>query len=713
MRHSLQARMLLFLAICLLVTMGCSAILWGRLQTVTLNSRRVQQNEVALDDAARLREEVVRAIARTKDVWLRGGKTDDVDSVAVLVDQSWQVMTALRAQLEADITPTATMRDNLAQYDAATLDYRTSYLSALATFRAELALPDAGNADTRADNAMRGKGLVASNALGTFQDQIHAQSGRMRDERAASIAIAQETAIAEAVVLIAILAMLGFWVVRTVGRGVGEVAAAAVAFAGGERDVRVRVHGSGEIAQLGAAFNAMVGRIGSQEQQLEELRRIAVALTSATTEAEVCEIVVSRLAETFGYQYVSIYLLRPGDPDNLYLVSQRGYRTVIDPIPVPTTVTGRSVRVRQPILVADSREDSDFVAAEHQIVSEAVAPILTPDRVLGTLLLEEEVVGKLTETDLNLITTLAHNVSVALENVRLTVEARGRYEQVQQQVTATHALNAELARANTLKSEFLATMSHELRTPLNAIIGFSELIADHIVTDPDEMEACMTDILNSGRHLLNLINDVLDISKIEAGHMDLKRVAFDVGEEIADVARAVHPLVAARRHTLIVETPEPTFVHADRQRVRQVILNLVSNAIKFTPDGGTITVGVSGWGPVVDGRCDTGIVPTDHRPLAPDHYARVAVADTGIGIRDEDRAKLFEKFRQLDASHNRRYEGTGLGLALSRQLVELHGGAMAVESVFGAGSTFAFTLPLATTAEIAAASPARLPALSV
>lgn len=713
MRHSLQARMFLFLTICLLVTMAGSAIVWGRLQAVTRNSQRVQQNEVALDDAARLREEVIRVIARTKDVWLRGGKTDDVDAVALLVDQSWQVMTALRAQLETDIVPTPPMRASLAQYDAAITDYRESYLLALQAFRWELAFPDAGNADTRADNAMKGKGLVASNALGAFQDQVHAESARLRDERAASIAIARETAIAEAAALVVILAILGLWVVRTVGRGVGAVAAAAAAFAGGVRGVRVPVRGHGEIAQLGIAFNDMVGRIASQERQLEELRRIAVALTSATTEREVCEIVVGRLAETFGYRYVSVYLLRPGDPDNLHLVTQHGYRTVIDPIPVPTTVTGRSVRERQPLLVADASTECDFIAAERQIVAEAVAPILTPDRALGALLLEEEVIGKLTKVDLNLITILAHNVSVALENVRLNVEAHARYEQVQRQVVEMHDLNAELARANALKSEFLATMSHELRTPLNAIIGFSELLADGIVTDPDEMRACLTDILNSGRHLLNLINDVLDISKIEAGHMELTRTAFDVREEVAEVARAVHPLVAARRHTLSVAAPAPVVVYADRQRVRQVIFNLVSNAIKFTPDGGAITVTVRGQGAGDREQQDRVAVPCP-LPPAPSDVACIAVTDTGIGIRDADRAKLFEKFRQLDAAHNRRYEGTGLGLALSRQLVELHGGVMAVESVFGAGSTFAFTLPLASAAERDAAQSAeQRPALSV
>ncbi len=156
---------------------------------------------------------------------------------------------------------------------------------------------------------------------------------------------------------------------------------------------------------------------------------------------------------------MSIYLIRPHDPDNLVLIAQRGYATVIDPIPVQGTVTGRTVRERRPVLVTDASSDDDFIAAEYQIVCEACAPILIPARVLGTILLEEETIGRLTETDLNLITTLANNVSVALENIRLNVEARAQIDNLAR-------VNRDLASANALKSEFLATMSHELRTPL-------------------------------------------------------------------------------------------------------------------------------------------------------------------------------------------------------------------------------------------------------
>jgi signal transduction histidine kinase len=846
MRHTLQMKLLVFGVICFSLTVGCGIVQLLQFRTITQSSEHVAQYDVAIDDSSRLREEVIRLVARVKDIWLRGGKTDSVDAIVDTAEQSWQLIDTLRARINTDLDLTPAMRGELQQYDDSMADYRTSYVQTLARYRVELAQPDAANADTRADAALRGKGLAASGLIGGFQNELHKATAQARVGREASVATARTVTLAEAALLLVMIVSAGLWLIRTIGRGVGDVAVAAAALGSGVRDVQVPIRGGGELAQLGHSFNAMVQQLDTQGQQLEELRRIAVALTRATTEHEVCEIVVNGLAETFGYHYVSIYLIRAHDPENLVLICQRGYRTVIDPIPVHGTVTGRTVRERRPVLVTDASSDDDFIAAEHQIVCEACAPILTPDRVLGTVLLEEETVGSLTETDLNLITTLANNVSVALENVRLNVEARARidslasanrdlaavtatgtrlaatldrdavyhlvaeeiarivdapnlyvaaydegsavasvrvaisrgepipcrdlsldaslsgwlirarqpvlvgtraevdaflaeagittvdqepqsmlgvplivgtrvigsialgcakphayseqqvavvqtiaaqaaiainnallYEQVQAQVTEMQRLNAELAGANALKSEFLATMSHELRTPLNAIIGFSELLADGIVSEPDEMNACLADILSSGRHLLSLINDVLDISKIEAGRMELKRVTFDLREEVRAVCRSVSPLVAARRHTLIVdEPPTPMYAFADRQRIRQIILNLVSNAIKFTPDGGTIRIAIAPDG-------------------ADPSLLRLAVQDTGIGIKAEDFPKLFEKFRQLDASHTRRYEGTGLGLALTRQLVELNGGTISVASDFGQGSTFAFTVPAA------------------
>jgi protein-histidine pros-kinase len=219
-------------------------------------------------------------------------------------------------------------------------------------------------------------------------------------------------------------------------------------------------------------------------------------------------------------------------------------------------------------------------------------------------------------------------------------------------------------------------MSHELRTPLNSVIGFSDLLlAMRSPESPltDTQHDYLETIARNGRHLLQLINELLDLSKIAAGRMELRPEPLELQAALREVAESIRAQIEARKHTLAIDLPpEPVMVSADPGRLRQVLLNLLSNAIKFTTDGGRITLGAR-----VE---DTGRV-------------RVAVSDSGIGIAPDDQAKLFREFVQLDAGASRRYEGTGLGLALSQRLVELHGGTIGVESQLGKGSTFWFTLP--------------------
>mgnify|MGYP003879136683 CR=1 FL=1 len=246
---------------------------------------------------------------------------------------------------------------------------------------------------------------------------------------------------------------------------------------------------------------------------------------------------------------------------------------------------------------------------------------------------------------------------------------------VEQLKTANAQLEEAMKRAleaDRLKSEFLANMSHELRTPLNSIIGFSEVILEGIdgpLTETQEMD--LTAVHEAGKHLLCLINDILDLAKIEAGRMELHREKIDLNEIISLVLSTASALVRDKEVALVseVETDLPP-LFADPQRVRQILLNLVSNAIKFT-NKGSVTV-----------RAETD-----------DENVTISVTDTGIGIRAEDIPIIFEEFRQVDGSTTRRYGGTGLGLPISKRLVELHGGQMWVESEVGTGSTFSFTLP--------------------
>ncbi len=233
-------------------------------------------------------------------------------------------------------------------------------------------------------------------------------------------------------------------------------------------------------------------------------------------------------------------------------------------------------------------------------------------------------------------------------------------------------LNDELARASQAKSEFLANMSHELRTPLNAIIGFSEVLGERMFGELNpKQDEYVKDIHTSGRHLLSLINDILDLSKIEAGRMELELTDFDLPAAVDSAVTLVRER-AARRDVVLRSTVEEgvASVRADERKVRQVVLNLLSNAIKFTPEGGRIDV----------------------RTARADGEVEVSVTDTGVGIAPEDQAAVFEEFRQVGESAAR-HEGTGLGLALSRKFVKLHGGRIWVESQVGKGSTFTFRIP--------------------
>jgi signal transduction histidine kinase len=216
-------------------------------------------------------------------------------------------------------------------------------------------------------------------------------------------------------------------------------------------------------------------------------------------------------------------------------------------------------------------------------------------------------------------------------------------------------------------------MSHELRTPLNAIIGFSEVLSEGMFGDINAKQAeYLGDILDSGRHLLSLINDILDLSKIEAGRMELELAVFDLPQALEDAMILVRER-ATRRAIALHKAVDPQLgaIRADERKVKQVVLNLLSNALKFTPEGGRIEVRA---------------VPTDGA-------VEVSVEDTGIGIAPEDQEAVFEEFRQVGLA-DKKAEGTGLGLALCRKFVELHGGRIWVKSQVGVGSTFTFTLPL-------------------
>ena len=287
-------------------------------------------------------------------------------------------------------------------------------------------------------------------------------------------------------------------------------------------------------------------------------------------------------------------------------------------------------------------------------------PLLVQARPVGALTLSFTTPRRFEAEDLRLLSLLAAQVAPALEAARLH--------------DAVLQISSELREASAAKSKFLANMSHELRTPLNAILGFAELLIDEPQGDyeADRRKQFLEQIYKSGKHLLDLINDILDLAKVEAGQMDLRRLAFSLRGVVRSAIDTVQPLATAKKLSLIVEQTADTALFADQGKVSQMLLNLLSNAIKFTPEGGRITVAVAEL----------------------DNEVRLSVADTGIGITAADQEKLFVEFQQVGERPSGEQQGTGLGLALTRRLAELHGGRVWVESEPGAGSRFYIALPL-------------------
>jgi signal transduction histidine kinase len=326
---------------------------------------------------------------------------------------------------------------------------------------------------------------------------------------------------------------------------------------------------------------------------------------------------------------------------------------------------GRLAMVGEPVEIEDFAHERSYRNELRETLircgyrSVLAVPLLREDHLLGALAVNRSSPGGFAPEVTELLKTFATHSALAIQNARLYREIESKSRQ--------------LEIANQHKSEFLANMSHELRTPLNAIIGFSEVLSERMFGEINEKQAeYIGDILESGRHLLSLINDILDLSKIEAGRMELELTDFDLASTIESTLILVRER-AQRRGIVLGRTVDERLgiIRADERKVKQVLLNLLSNALKFTPEGGRIEV----------------------RGAALDGIAEISVTDTGVGIAAADQEAVFEEFRQVGTA-DKKVEGTGLGLAISRKFIELHGGKIWVKSTVGRGATFTFTLPL-------------------
>jgi signal transduction histidine kinase len=404
-------------------------------------------------------------------------------------------------------------------------------------------------------------------------------------------------------------------------------------------------------------------------RELKALGEVGQAVSSTLDLETVLSTIVSRATQLAGVDGGSIYeydeareVFQVRATDGLSEALVDAMRAA--PIRKGEGLLGRVAITGEPVEIRDiakagayqSRVRERLMAEGHR--SLLAVPLLREHHLLGGLAVNRKSAGAFAPSVIELLKTFAAQSALAIQNARLFRELADKSRQLE--VASQH------------KSEFLANMSHELRTPLNAIIGFSEVLYERMFGEINDKQAeYLADILESGRHLLSLINDILDLSKIEAGRMELDPTEFSLPAAIDNTLT----LVRERAHRRAIELERKIdegvgSICADERKVKQVILNLLSNALKFTPEGGRVAV----------------------RARAYDGWAEVSVSDTGVGIAAEDQPTVFDEFRQV-GSAAKKVEGTGLGLAISRKFIELHGGRIWVTSTLGAGSTFAFTLP--------------------
>ncbi len=541
--------------------------------------------------------------------------------------------------------------------------------------------------------------LFEGSKVGTIQIVLSRETGRKQ------ILLQIYAIIALTILIIVAISLTSIVITRRyISRPLWQLQASASLIAHGDLETSIDTGSSDEVGSLAESLNVMresikqlFGEVSESKEQLEEYSRtleqkvenrtrqlarsveelkalgeVSQAVNSTIDLQTVLTTIVTRASALSGSEGGIIYEFDEANQSFHVRAAHRISSTHLEalrkaPIRIGEGALGRAAATQAPCQVTDIHQDRLFAALQVRDIlvevgfrSLLAVPLLRESRLLGGLVVYRRVSGEFPEQVVNLLQTFAAQSVLAIQNARLFREIQDK--------------SRELEIASQHKSQFLANMSHELRTPLNAIIGFSQVLLEKMFGSlNDKQEDYLNDIFTSGKHLLNLINDVLDLSKIEAGKLEIELEKVDLRQLLEGSLVVVRERALTHDVRLSLDIADNVdTVTADERKVKQIVFNLLSNAMKFTPDKGEVSI----------------------RARRSDAIVEIAVWDSGVGIALEDQQRIFEEFQQVERGLTDKQEGTGLGLALTKKFVELHGGKIWVESTLGHGSTFTFTLPI-------------------